>query len=342
MRTDRKIPWRLVLLIGAVLLWPACERKHTNPLDPESAQYKAKPQTPAAPTAEAGFGRILIRWSPSQEEDVIGYGVYRSRSPEGPYVFIPGYGTALLTTAETEYEDTDVSVGQTCYYRVSAVSATGLESALSAYAYGTALPDQVAPGAPRDLVASVITGQSNRARLSWKPPLEDADGGNLTGLEGYKVYRSSGQPDSYLQIADVPAPAYTDSALVPNVAYAYAAAAYDPRGNEGPRSPAFLVFIEGVAPPTGVTAVGEPGQVRLSWDPSTDPDTAGYAVLRATRPDGGYTLLPGLSDIITTGENTYTDNGELKRGQTYYYRIASVSLSGVVGVPGAYVYALVP
>ena len=342
MRADRKIPWRLALLIGAVLLWPACERKHTNPLDPESAQYKAKPQTPAAPTAEAGFGRILIRWSPSQEEDVIGYGVYRSRSPEGPYVFIPGDSIALLTTGKTEYEDTDVSVGQTHYYKVSAVSAAGLESALSAYVYGTALPDQVAPGAPRDLVASVITGRINQARLAWKPPLEDEHGGNLTGIEGYKVYRSSGQPDSYLQMADVAAPAYTDSGLVPNVTYTYAVAAYDPRGNEGPRSPAFSVFIEGVAPPTGATAVGEPRQVRLSWDPSTDPGIAGYAVFRATRPDGTYTLLAGLSDIITTGESTYTDNGELKRGQTYYYRIASVSRSGVVGVPGAYVYAQVP
>ena len=94
----------------------------------------------------------------------------------------------------------------------------------------------------------------------------------------------------------------------------------------------------GVRPPTGVTARGEVGQIRLEWGLSTDPDVAGYAVYRADTPDGDYTMVAGLNSTITTGESAFYDT-EIEQGETYYYRIASVSRTGAVSAQSAYVYA---
>ena len=85
------------------------------------------------------------------------------------------------------------------------------------------------------------------------------------------------------------------------------------------------------ATPAELSARGEIGLVRLSWQPVTDPDLAGYAVLRSDRSNGTFTFVAGEGDStagITTGKTTFDDTirGEIS---TFFYRVAAVDTSGL-------------
>jgi fibronectin type 3 domain-containing protein len=68
---------------------------------------------------------VTLNWSPSTS-DVVGYYVYRSTSPDGPWI-------RRGTTAETglSYTDSSLQGGQVYNYAVSSVDSDNVESALS-------------------------------------------------------------------------------------------------------------------------------------------------------------------------------------------------------------------
>jgi hypothetical protein len=80
---------------------------------------------PAAPTGlEAIFGEVvLLDWNDNNEPDVNGYNVYRSTTSGSGYVRL---NSGLLTTSD--YNDSDVSIGTTYYYVVTAVDTNDYES----------------------------------------------------------------------------------------------------------------------------------------------------------------------------------------------------------------------
>jgi hypothetical protein len=81
--------------------------------------------------------------------------------------------------------------------------------------------------------------------------------------------------------------------------------------------------VQFVAPaaPTGLRATANALLVQLNWDANSEPDLAGYSVLRATSPGGPYdTIARGLTT------NAFTDNS-VNRNQTYYYVVKAVDRS---------------
>ncbi len=87
-------------------------------------------QPPAVPTGVGsitGDDYVVIYWNPVYEEDLAGYGIYRSRYDEGPYHRI---GT-VNRGEETVFYDEDVVNGMTYFYAVDAFDYSGNESALS-------------------------------------------------------------------------------------------------------------------------------------------------------------------------------------------------------------------
>jgi hypothetical protein len=84
---------------------------------------------PAAPSGLSAGGTIqsiILDWLDNTEIDLAGYNVYRSTASGGPYVKLTG---SLLT--DSNYTDTDISIGTTYYYVVTAVDTAGLESVYS-------------------------------------------------------------------------------------------------------------------------------------------------------------------------------------------------------------------
>jgi hypothetical protein len=85
---------------------------------------------PAVPTGVytiTGDGEVEVLWYPVREDDVDGYGVYRSFDANGAYQRI----ATLRDPLADYYVDRSVQNGQTYYYAVDAFDRAGHESALS-------------------------------------------------------------------------------------------------------------------------------------------------------------------------------------------------------------------
>ena len=85
------------------------------------------PAIPTGVSTVTGDGQVEILWYPVREDDVAGYGVYRSSTLNGTYDRI-----ATVRGAEsTSHVDRDVTNGVTYYYAVDAFDRAGHESDLS-------------------------------------------------------------------------------------------------------------------------------------------------------------------------------------------------------------------
>ena len=73
------------------------------------------------------------------------------------------------------------------------------------------------------------------------------------------------------------------------------------------------------APPTSLAAIAASGAINLIWDPNTEPDLAGYVVLRAEAP--GDTLQPITKEPIAT--TTFRDDS-VRPGVRYVYAVVAV------------------
>ena len=76
--------------------------------------------------------QVVLSWEASASQDVIGYYVYRSLQPGGPYSRLN-----VQALDDTEYTDTAVTASTTYYYVVSSVAENGLQSVYSNEAAAT-------------------------------------------------------------------------------------------------------------------------------------------------------------------------------------------------------------
>lgn len=91
---------------------------------------------------------------------------------------------------------------------------------------------------------------------------------------------------------------------------------------EGPPSERACITPADIFPPAtpaGLAAVSTPGQISLIWDPNTEPDLAGYLILRGEAPDGP--LQPLITSPIR--ETSYRDT-TVRPDVRYVYAIIAV------------------
>jgi hypothetical protein len=85
------------------------------------------PAVPTGVNSITGDGYVIVYWNPVYEEDLAGYGVYRSLTEFGKYTLIG----VVYRDEDTEFEDDNVANGVTYYYAVDAFDYSGNESELS-------------------------------------------------------------------------------------------------------------------------------------------------------------------------------------------------------------------
>lgn len=85
------------------------------------------PAVPSGVYTITGDEQVEIFWSPVREDDLVGYGVYRSRTLNGAYERL----ATLRGVENTSYTDYEVANGVTYYYAVDAYDQRGHESDLS-------------------------------------------------------------------------------------------------------------------------------------------------------------------------------------------------------------------
>ena len=85
------------------------------------------PATPSGLSASAQPGGVHVQWSANAEPDLAGYHVYRAPAQSGPFTRLDG---AAVTT--TTFTDASAPDSASLWYAVSAVDASGNESARTA------------------------------------------------------------------------------------------------------------------------------------------------------------------------------------------------------------------
>jgi len=82
-------------------------------------------------------------------------------------------------------------------------------------------------------------------------------------------------------------------------------------------------------PPTGLVATGGRGQITLHWNPV--PGAIGYAIHRATTPDGPYTVVDhGGGDVLAVPHGPYADT-TINPDTTYWYAVAPLATVTTIG-----------
>ena len=281
---------------------------------------------PSGVRAEDGIGRIEVSWAAVADEELLGYDLYRSERPDESFERLPGTEGTPFTTGRTSYVDTSVAVGRPYYYKVQSVGRTH-RSELSSQVGAEALADEVSPGVPRNVSAVSEAGFADRIAVRWSAPTTDADGGELTGLSGFRVYRSEGVSGSLVAVATLGSEAreYVDAGLRALTEYGYAVSAFDGSGNESGQSGLSRARTEGIAIPSGVRAEDGIGRIEVSWAAVADEGLIGYNVYRSSRPDLEFELLDSATaSSFTTARTSYVDSN-LVAGLRYYYKVSSVS-----------------
>jgi parallel beta-helix repeat protein len=265
------------------------------------------PNIPQNLTVERGVSEdsLVLTWDLGSDPDIIGYNIYRSTSYDGVYEPVAKVGIV------SQFTDTGLDIFTTYFYKITASDEIPNESNFTDIVSNTTW-DTEAPKPPENLVISIIT-EGNALNLTWTK-VEDED------VSYYTVYISTDNI-SYDIEAYINASAslhYFDENLTDGVQYYYRVTASDTRPNESPFSfTAFATPSDTITPsaPTGLVTIQDSNTETLDlvWNPSPEPDVAGYNVYRGLLSGGPYNL------IATLGPQTQYKDTNLVNGTMYYY-----------------------
>jgi alpha-galactosidase len=253
----------------------------------------APPPIPAGLSAGSGMP-ISLAWSATRS--AVSYNITRATAPAGPF-------TALASSLVPIFTDTNIVVGTTYYYAVSAVGLFG-ESSNSPPASALAC----APPAPPSGV--VATANTQQVALTWNP---------VPGATGYTLVRALSSTPFSVLTNGLTGTNYNDLAVTSGVYYSYAVYASNDCA-QGGRSAIANAALLPPAAPVGLIATDGGIRAVIQWDAAAN--AASYNLLRSTNSAGPF--LP-----VATNLNTlyYLDTG-LVAGTTYYYEVAAVSSAG--------------
>jgi len=280
-----------------------------------------EPLPPTGMYLTASSNGYLISWNPSLESDVVGYFVYRSTTPGGPY-------EEIAFVVWTDYEDI---VSGSYYYVVKAVDSGGHKSENS---------DEVFTGntyvAPPENVR--INPTESGLELTWSKS-------RTFEVSEYRIYRSEMLYIGYEIVGRVPATKgsseykYIDKPSDRKVYYYYVTAWDNFSHKESPPSQKvsgqILSGDSSVGNVTGLQ-IRDPGtgySLILSWDPCAGADIVYYRIY-CTNSSSGVLQLVG-----TTASTNYTHTG-LKPGVIYYYEVVPVNAQNIEGKSASRVSAI--
>ena len=215
------------------------------------------PSVPTLATPVVTGRNVALSWTISSDNsDDVRYELYRD-------------GEAIGSTGETEYDDLNLTPGETYSYSVAAYDFAGNYSAKSVTRNASiaAASDTVAPSVPV-LNNPVVDGTS--VDLSWSASTDNV------AVTGYKLYRGTTLVASITNGLE-----YTDSGRSAGTTYSYKVAAFDAAGNTSAQSAAKAVTIPMTPPPSSVI-YGPSG----TFYPRETPDI---------RTGSGYTIYPATA-----------------------------------------------
>ena len=275
-----------------------------------SVTYK---QTLPAPTVTGGNdaqGRPTLKWN--AVSGAAKYEVYRARSRSGEYI-------KYSTVTGTSYTNTSyIEDGNTCYYKVRALDASGTAGAWSSIVSVT-----YRAASTGTLPAPTVTGGNDaqgRPTLTWNA---------VTGAAKYEVYRARSQSGDYIKYSTVTGTSYTNTSYIEDGnTYYYKVRALDANGTAGAWGSIVSVTYRAastgtLSAPTVTGGNDAQGRPTLKWNAVTG--AAKYEVYRARSLNGDY-----IKYSTVTG-TSYTNTSYIENGNTYYYKVRALKSDGTAG-----------
>jgi hypothetical protein len=225
-------------------------------------------------------------------------------------------------------------------YVAFGLSTRGRKGPLSKRVVVPLVPPPPAPSAPK------ITYDEKAVSLTW-PPVEaakPADGDLLPSRAlgaprppiTYNVYDAS-NPGAVIKLTEKPldGTTYSDPRITWGEKRCYTIVAAETIDgatieSEAP-APECKTLVDTFPPaaPKNVNSISGEGAINLIWEPNSEPDLAGYIVLRGVDP--AQTLEPITSSPIV--EPSFRDN--VQAGIAYVYAVRAVDKAGNVSEPSA-------
>lgn len=277
-------------------------------------------EPPAALQAKSEGTRVALAWQATGNPHTAGYVVERGLLYGGPYEALTPDGLSAKTD---RYEDRDLRIGTTYYYRVRSANARGEVGPPSRVAVV-----QPAGATPRPAEALKADVGNTRVRLTWQGP--------GVPVAGYFVERSAdGDTWQRLNARPTPEPLYDDQTGFGRkgaLRYRVVTVAWD--SSESRPSDTVEVSLPDTdvpSPPQIVAVSGDGGRVRIDFVPAEPAaDARGFLLVR-----GGSALDPGLviGDPLSADARRIEDEFVLP-GQDYWYRMVAVDAKGNRSAPG--------
>jgi fibronectin type 3 domain-containing protein len=280
-----------------------------------SAISATVPSQPENLQAEVGDSLVELSWNPPSDSGgstITNYTIYRGTS-QGGESFLIAIGDELY------YMDSDLTNGQTYYYKVSAINGVG-EGPRSNEA--EAKPMAV-PSAPEDFLASVGDSIVN---LSWSYPSDD--GGST--VTNFTVYRGNSSSSLLPLVTLGNFTEYSDTSVVNGETYYYQVAAVNTVGIGSRSDSIFATPSSPLIPmipsqPQNPQADAGNGFINISWEAPLDDGgspIAGYVIYR-----GNSTSSLHYLDQVGPSTTSFNDTSVQNEHQ-YYYRISAVNEVG--------------
>ncbi|XP_044225397.1 receptor-type tyrosine-protein phosphatase F isoform X5 [Thunnus albacares] len=187
---------------------------------------------------------------------------------------------------------------------------------------------QSMPGAPpRKLEVEAIN--STAIRVTWKPPLQGKQHGQIRGYQVIFSRLENGEPRGQPNIMDVALPEAQEaviSGLQSETTYSVTVAAYTTKG-DGARSKAKVITTTGAVPgkPTMMISTTMGNTALIQWQPPKEMvgELMGYQLQYKRTDDDNYT-----SRELRKTDDHYTVTG-LHKGATYVFRLSARNRAGI-------------
>ncbi len=177
------------------------------------SDVKVVPVMPETVTLENVYSNstscVRILWN--EVDGAAGYQIWRADSEDGTYSIIK----TITSGSTTSYNNTDVSSGQTYFYKMRAYAESDGSKVFGAYSEVVAV--SVMPDTPTLTTASYTSGI---AKLSWD---------EIDGAAGYQIWRADSANGTYTlvkSITDGSTTSYSNSGLTSGNTYYYKVRAY--------------------------------------------------------------------------------------------------------------------
>uniref|UniRef100_A0A8C1JSC3 Receptor-type tyrosine-protein phosphatase F n=1 Tax=Cyprinus carpio TaxID=7962 RepID=A0A8C1JSC3_CYPCA len=186
---------------------------------------------------------------------------------------------------------------------------------------------QSMPGAPPRRV-EVDNVNSTALRVSWKPPLQQKQHGQIRGYQVVYSRLENGEPRGQPIILDVALPEAQEAiitGLLPETTYSVTVAAYTTKG-DGARSKAKVVTTTGAVPgkPTMIISTTIGNTALIQWQPPKEMvgELMGYRLRYKREEEETYTIR----DFRRTDDH-FTVTG-LHKGATYIFKLCAKNRAG--------------